>query len=71
MTLLTRGVQIVVFLFAAFGGFFVNIAPPDARDASYATGLSSFVMLIVLMAFASRVTFTGRIRRRWQRTAVS
>ena len=46
---LTILVQVVTFLFAAFGGFLKKIAPPDQADAGYSVGIGSFLALIVLM----------------------
>src|SRR6266851_1024902 len=42
-------IQVVVFLFAAFGGFLKNIAPPAQTNPKFAVGLSSFLVLILLL----------------------
>jgi len=42
-------IEIVVFLFAAFSGFLTKIAPPEQTNASYAVGIGSFFVLIVLL----------------------
>lgn len=47
--LLTSFGQVVVFLFSAYGGFLKKIAPPDETGTSYAIGVLSFLVLIVLM----------------------
>jgi hypothetical protein len=48
-------IQIVVFLFAAFGGFLGGIAPPAEAHPKFAVGLSSFLVLIVLL-FVSAIS---------------
>jgi hypothetical protein len=52
-TLLTKGLEIVGVLFAAFGGFLAGVAPPQAADARFAVGLSSFLALIILFSIAA------------------
>jgi hypothetical protein len=47
--LLTSSIEVVVFLFASFGGFLKNIAPPDETNPSYYVGIVSFLVLIVLL----------------------
>ena len=63
--ILAVAVEVVAFLFAAFGGFLVGIAPPDEADASFAVGLGSVLALGVLlwMAAAKRSWFRGRRRK--------
>jgi hypothetical protein len=51
--LLTSLIEVVTFLFAAFGGFLKKIAPPDEAGASYPVGILSFLVLILLMILAS------------------
>jgi hypothetical protein len=51
--LLIKGTKVVGVLFAAFGGFFVGIAPPQAADAKFAVGLSAFLALIVLFIISA------------------
>jgi hypothetical protein len=51
--ILAKGVEIVGFLFAAFGGFLTGIAPPETADARFAVGLSSFLALILLLIIAA------------------
>jgi hypothetical protein len=59
-------IQIVVFLFAAFGGFLNGIAPPEQTSPKFAVGFTSFLVLIVLLIISS---VSGRGRpgnyRRW------
>ena len=64
---LTSIIEIVIFLFAAFGGFLKTVAPPIRPGASYAVGISSFFMLIVLLitsAVARRQASPGT-RKKW------
>lgn len=49
---LVKGIEIVGILFAAFGGFLAGIAPPQAADAKFAVGISSFLALIILLTIA-------------------
>jgi hypothetical protein len=60
-------IEVVTFLFAAFGGFLKGIAPPNQVGASFPVGIVSFLMLIVLMIFSalSRNTPTGKTRVKW------
>lgn len=68
-SILTKGIEIVGVLFAAFGGFLAGIAPPQEADARFAIGISSFLALIILFMIAG---FTGkRYRRVWIITAAS
>jgi hypothetical protein len=67
-TVLTKGLQLVGILFAAFGGFLAGIAPPQAADARFAVGLSSFLALIVLFLI-SALAKTNR-KTPWLATAV-
>jgi hypothetical protein len=51
--LVTKAVEVVGVLFAAFGGFLGGIAPPQDADAKYAVGISSFLALIILLWIAA------------------
>jgi NADH:ubiquinone oxidoreductase subunit 3 (subunit A) len=51
--ILIRGIEVIGILFAAFGGFLAGIAPPQAADAKYAVGISSFLALIILLTAAT------------------
>jgi predicted PurR-regulated permease PerM len=67
--IIVKGIEIVGVLFAAFGGFLTGIAPPQAADAKFAVGISSFLALIILfivVALAKR-----RYRKVWIITGVS
>jgi uncharacterized membrane protein len=61
--ILVKSLEIVGVLFAAFGGFFVGIAPPQATDSKFAVGLSSFLALIILLAVAAATK--RKYRARW------
>jgi hypothetical protein len=65
--LLVYFVEIVVFLFAAFGGFLKNIAPPEQSGAPYIVGILSFLALVVLLIVAAvaRSAPGRRYRRKW------
>jgi hypothetical protein len=70
--LLALGVSIITGLFALFGGFLTNTAPPDPSGektgASFAVGLASFVALIILFVvgtLATTLDLNGRTRRLW------
>ena len=64
---LTKAVQVIVFLFAAFGGFLAKMAPPEDATAPFAVGISSFLALCVLL-FVSAVSKnlpTEQFKKRW------
>jgi hypothetical protein len=65
--LLVSFVEIVVFLFAAFGGFLKSIAPPEQSGAPYIVGILSFLALIALLIVAAvaRSVPGDRYRRGW------
>lgn len=46
-------VQVVLFLFLAFGGFLKKIAPPDETNFSYHVGIVSFLVLITLLVVSA------------------
>ena len=47
--LLAKAVEIITFLFAAFGGFLKQVAPPEEANAQFAVGASSILALIALL----------------------
>lgn len=47
--ILAKGIQVVTFLFAGFGNFLLDIAPPGEGDQSFAVGMSSLLALFVLL----------------------
>ena len=60
-------VQVVVFLFLAFGGFLAKVAPPDEAQTSYYVGILSFLVLITLMIVSAvaRRAPGPKYRRAW------
>jgi hypothetical protein len=65
--LLVSFIQVVLFLFVAFGGFLKRIAPPDETGSSYYVGILSFLVLIVLLIVSAlaRKTPGPKYRRAW------
>lgn len=66
-------VQFIGFLFAAFGGFLTDVAPPAQTNPKFAVGLSSFLTLMALLvvsALAKTTRNTKKIRKRWIRAGV-
>lgn len=65
--LLGRAVEVVTFLFAAFGGFLEEVAPPEEAGARFAVGLASFFALIILLGLSvlAQKRLTARRRRIW------
>jgi hypothetical protein len=61
------GIEIVTFLFAAFGGFLTRIAPPDQTGAFSAVGVVSFFVLIALLIVSAlaRQAPSETYRKRW------
>ncbi len=51
--ILSRSIEIVVFIFGAFGDFLENVAPPEEANARYAVGISSMLALCVLLFISS------------------
>jgi hypothetical protein len=47
--ILSRSVQTVAFLFAAFSGFLKGIAPPEEREARFAVGTASLLSLCIFL----------------------
>jgi hypothetical protein len=66
--MLSRAVEIVLFLFAAFGGFLTKLAPPDSlvggSNPVRLVGIASFVALLVLLLSVSLVRVS---RKRYYR----
>jgi hypothetical protein len=71
-TLLASFIEVVTFLLAAFGGFLKKIAPPDQTGASYAVGIMSFLMLIVLMIVSAiaRNAPKEKAYKNWMRAGI-
>ncbi|MBF0559542.1 MAG: hypothetical protein HQL08_12280 [Nitrospirae bacterium] len=65
--LLTWAVEIIGFLFSAFGGFLTNIAPPNRTNTTFSVGIVSFLLLIILLIVTAsgRQAPGSRYRKRW------
>jgi hypothetical protein len=72
-SLLTSFIQVVAFLFAAFGGFLERIAPPEQTGARYAVGILSFLTLLILLVISAlaRTVPGAKFRRAWIITGAS
>ena len=57
---LSRAVQVTAFLFAAFGGFLKDFAPPDPSTTRFTLGIGSFFALFVLLWIAGYQRFRSR-----------
>jgi hypothetical protein len=66
-TVLNTSIATVTFLLAAFGNFLLNIAPPGDNNSRLAVGISSFVMLFILLFINALTKGQPRIkmRRAW------
>jgi hypothetical protein len=64
-SLLASFIEVVVFLFASFGGFLKNSAPPDETNPSYYVGIVSFLVLIVLLIVSAVSRRVPGARHRW------
>ena len=60
-------VQFIGFLFAAFGGFLTDVAPPAQTNPKFAVGLSSFLALMALLIVSAiaKTAPAGKFRKRW------
>lgn len=47
--ILKNAIQVIVCLFAAFGGFLFNIAPPNGTDVKLPLGIAQFLSLALLL----------------------
>jgi len=52
---LSKCIEVVIFFFAAFGGFLKNIAPPEEVDSTFAIGISSICTLFILLLISSMI----------------
>lgn len=66
-SLLGKAIAVTSFLFAAFGQFLLNIAPPDEGGVRFAVGLASFFSLGILLFLSgvARGLPPDRYKRRW------
>jgi hypothetical protein len=60
-------VEIITFLFAAFGAFLTNFAPPGRTGPSFTVGVVSFVLLVFLLIITAigRQARGDRYRNHW------
>jgi hypothetical protein len=47
--ILKNGIQLIVCLFAAFGGFLLNIAPPQGGGVKLSVGIAQFIALALML----------------------
>jgi len=66
-TFVTRAIEVVAFLFAAFGHFLLNIAPPNETEVSFAVGFASFFSVLALLFISAKSNDLPRKkhRKRW------
>jgi hypothetical protein len=70
--ILVKAVEVVVFIFAVFGGFLSGIAPPEEANAKFSVGVSSFFALVILLLIAAISSNTPvRKYKKWWLTAAS
>lgn len=50
---LKRAIEVLAVLFAAFGGFLLDIAPPDDPVPGYAAGVTSIAALVVVLLLSA------------------
>src|SRR5438552_8624437 len=50
---LATAIEVVVFLFAAFGGFLRGVAPPEEADSKFAVGIASLLCLCLLLGISA------------------
>jgi hypothetical protein len=67
-TYLLRGTALIGALLSAFGGFLLNVAPPDETGAKFAVGISSLVALVGFLFVSSLVqkNATEKTRNKWR-----
>lgn len=65
--ILAKAVGSISFLFAAFGNFLLDVAPPEEADAKFAVGISSLLALGLLLFISalSRNRQRTRFRKVW------
>lgn len=62
-TILKNGIQIIVILFAAFGGFLLNIAPPGGI-IKLSVGISQFITLCLLLYISALSVYSLTLNKR-------
>jgi drug/metabolite transporter (DMT)-like permease len=65
--IIIKAVELVTFLFAAFGQFLLKIAPPDSRPFSFVIGISSLLLLAILLLLSSvaKKRRLKNVKRKW------
>jgi hypothetical protein len=66
-SLLAKFIQIVIFLFASFGGFLNDIAPPTQTNPKMTVGFGSFLVLIMLLIISAvaRNVPAAKNKKKW------
>src|SRR5437899_5651149 len=72
-SILEWAVKIVTFLFGMFGGFLTFIAPPEEANSRFAVGLSSSLVLVILLLISALVQKprSSKSRRKWLAVAIT
>jgi hypothetical protein len=66
-SILVKSIQVVTFIFAAFGHFLHDIAPPEEGGTQFAVGISSLLALCVLLYVSaiSKNLPSKKFKRAW------
>lgn len=69
---IARAIGIISFIFAAFGGFLKDIAPPEEAHAKYAVGISSMLVLCLLLFISalSQHKPQKKFKNQWLTTSI-
>jgi len=70
--ILARSIEIVTFLFSAFGHFLTRIAPPDFSGLSFAVGfvsLTSLAILLIISLVSKNLSVVKR-RKAWLKPGI-
>jgi hypothetical protein len=70
---LVRATEIVVFLFAAFGGFLKGVAPPEDAGKAFSVGIASMLALCVFLLISAQAKRRAGVKARqwWLRGAAA
>jgi len=65
--IIVKAVELVSFLFIAFGQFLLKIAPPDSGPTSFVIGISSLLLLAILLLLSSvsKKRKLKNLKRKW------
>jgi len=63
LSILKNGIQIIVVLFAAFGGFLLNIAPPG-NAIKLSVGIAQFITLCLLLYISAFSVYSLSLNKR-------